>query len=478
MASNTPARRTSGADAPTAATILTRRVTAPVLMTALAASALLATCGWSARAATWPNASPRYAVTVLDTLSAPPGVAPPPGEVSNAAGINDRGWIVGDSTLPGNTTAHATVWRDGAITDLGTLGGLNSSIGFIARPNDTGLISGNAETSQVDPLTEGWGTVFGCTAAGTPCDGFENQTLGFVWANGTIRPLPTLGGENALAFGGANDQGQIVGTAENATIDNVCPAPQQLDWEAVLWGPSYGQIRELPPLPGDTVGAATAINDQGQAVGGSGTCSFAGPGPSFADIQHALLWQAGSPINLGTLGGAMNNVAVAINDRRQIVGFSDLAGDLTAHAFLWQNGAMSDLGTLPGDVFSIANAINDQGQVVGQSCDVSGNCRAFLWQNGVMTDLNAIASTPRGFYLLTAEGINAEGEIVGNGYDPTTGDTLAFSATTCGNAAAATLSCHVVGHAAGATAIRKGVLPASVRVQLRSRLHAGLFGVR
>jgi hypothetical protein len=42
------------------------------------------------------------------------------------------------------------------------------------------------------------------------------------------------------------------------------------DWKAVIWGPRYGQIRELPLHRGDSTGAASAINDQGQIVGGSG----------------------------------------------------------------------------------------------------------------------------------------------------------------------------------------------------------------
>jgi probable HAF family extracellular repeat protein len=431
-------------------------------LTALAAGAL------PASAATSSALAPRYSVTVLNTLDNPHGGPPPPGEVSNAAGINDRGWIVGDSTLPGNTTEHATVWRDGTITDLGTLGGLNSSIGFIARPNDTGLISGNSETAQVDPLGEGWGTVFGCTAGGTPCDGYQDQALGFVWKDGAIRPLPTLGGNNALAFGGANDQGQIVGTAEAATQGSPCQTPQVLDWVPVVWGPTYGHVHELPLPTGDNVGAADAINDEGQAVGGSGSCGLAaGPGPSFGDIEHALLWQGGPPIDLGNLGGAVNNVAVAVNDRRQVVGFSDLPGDLTAHAFLWQNGVMRDLGTLPGDTYSIANAIDDHGQVVGQSCDPSGNCRAFLWQSGAMTDLNTIANTPASFDLLTAEGINPQGEIVGNGYAPTTGDTLAFSAAPCGEPAAGNQDCQYSGPTAPATAAARVNLPNTVRTLAR-----------
>ena len=70
--------------------------------------------------------------------------------------FNDKGWIVGDANARGSTrianaTEHATVWRHGVITDLGTLGGPNSSIGFVARPSNTGLIAGQPG----DPRT--WG---------------------------------------------------------------------------------------------------------------------------------------------------------------------------------------------------------------------------------------------------------------------------------------------------------------------------------
>ena len=84
----------------------------------------------------------------------------------------------------------------------------------------------------------------------------------------------------------------------------------------------------------------------------------------------------------------MQNAALAINDRRQIVGASDIASDTYQHAFLWQNGTMSDLGTLPGDVITAAVAINNRGQVTGVSEDDNNNIRSFLWQNGTMYDLN------------------------------------------------------------------------------------------
>lgn len=61
---------------------------------------------------------------------------------------------------------------------------------------------------------------------------------------------------------------------------------------------------------------------------------------------HALLWHDGKTIDLGNLGGSTQNVALAINDHRQIVGASDIVGGTYQHAFLWQNGSMRDLGTL------------------------------------------------------------------------------------------------------------------------------------
>jgi probable HAF family extracellular repeat protein len=126
-----------------------------------------------------------------------------------------------------------------------------------------------------------------------------------------------------------------------------------------------------------------------------------------------LLWQSGSTIDLGNLGGTANNVPFAINNRGQIVGYSHIAGNATSHAFLWQNGVMSDLGTLPGDVFSVANGMNDKGQIVGESCPASGSCRGFIWQNGSMTDLNLLVPPNSKLYVFYASDINDSGRIVG-----------------------------------------------------------------
>ncbi len=382
-------------------------------------------------------------------------------ESNGFGGVSDRGWVTGDANLSGDQNEHAFLWREGVMTDLGTLGGLNSSVSFPVK-DDVGLIVGIAQTSILDPLGEFWGSAFVCTPSG-PCQGHQNLELGFLWQNGVMTPLPTLGGNYSAAVG-VNNRGQVVGVAETAIHDPNCIPPQVLDSAAVIWGPKAGQIQELPVFPGDAIAAAIAINDNGQAVGTSGICGFPG---SFALGVHAVLWQNGSVTDLGSFGGVMNNVALAINNGGQVVGISDLPGDTTTHAFLWQNGAMTDLGTLPGDVFSMANDINSKGQVVGVSCDVNFNCRAFLWENGVMTDLNTLIPPDSPLYLTFGGGINDRGEIAGTAFDQSTGKLPAFLAVPEAGSSAAPL----VGDAT-----KKVILPENVRDQLRQRRGFGRFG--
>jgi probable HAF family extracellular repeat protein len=74
-----------------------------------------------------------------------------------------------------------------------------------------------------------------------------------------------------------------------------------------------------------------------------------------------VLWQNGTPTDLGNLGGMFFNIAFDINNQGQVIGQSDLPGDTTHHAFLrTEDDNMQDLGTLPGDVVSLANAINNK----------------------------------------------------------------------------------------------------------------------
>ena len=384
---------------------------------------------------------PPYTIIDLGTLG---------GTFSAGDSINNKDWVVGGATLPGDTALHAFLWRKGLMRDLGTLGGPNSTALFPL--NERGEITGFSDTSTPEPLGEdfcGFGTNLIC--------------LPFLWQHDVMTPLPTLGGNNGQAFE-INNRGQMVGVAENTTPDPTCVSPQVLQFEPVLW--DKGEIHELPTFTGDPDGLALAINDQGQAVGQSGNCTTFG--------VHALLWQNGTVTDLGNLGGTHNNGPQDINNQGQAVGFSSLPGDTTAHAFLWQNGVMTDLGTLPGDFSSFAAAINSKGQVVGFSCQGFGeDCRAFLWQSGVMTDLNTLIPAGSPLFLLSAFSNNSRGEIVGQALQISTGEVhgyLAIPSNRESTSESATAA------ARGETVQRpKFVLPENVRKLLWRRMGFGRF---
>ena len=398
------------------------------------------------------NGRTRYTVINLGTFGGTSG--------SSANGVNNNGLVTGIEVLP-NGDQHAFLWVNGRKKDLGTLGGPESAITTAA--NENGTIIGEADTAAQDPLAENF-----CA--------FNNPNMFLcllaIWRNGVIAPLPTLGGNNGEASG-INNRGQAVGWAETATLDPSCIAPQVLDFEAVVWDTQRGEVRELPPLPGDSIGAAGAINDKGEIVGTSGpTCQPFSP----AIGAHIVLWYNGTPIDLGNLGGSTNNVALGINNRGQVTGFSGLTGDTTFHAFLWQNGVMTDLGTLPGDFSSVAFGINNRGQIVGQSCDANFNCRGFLWEDGAMTDLNSLISAGSPLYLLAGEWMNSGGEITGAAFDQSTGATVPVLLTPRYEKLADNKASEDTAQDTTADTQRPNViLPESVREQLQRRMAFGRF---
>jgi probable HAF family extracellular repeat protein len=350
-----------------------------------------------------PERPQHYTVTDLGTLG---------GSASQACGVSNRGSASGFSELSGDNVVHAFFWQSRTITDLGTLGGPNSFAPEEAPPNDRDEVAGFSDTATLDPNGEQFCALFG--------DFGPYICRPFVWRDGVMTELPTLGGNNAAAVA-INNRSQLTGVAETAIADPTCFPPQLFDFKAAIWEPN-GDIQELPPLPGDNESLAQAINDRGQAVGVSGTCAN---GPI-----EAVLWQNGTPINLGTLGGAVFNIAFGINNRDQVVGQSDLPGDTTHHAFLWQRGVMTDLGTILGLPVSLATGINNPGQVVGFSQDMNGNNTvAFLWQDGVMTDLNTLLPPDSPWFFIEALGINDRGQIAGYGLNTSTGEVHAIVAT-------------------------------------------------
>ena len=319
-------------------------------------------------------------------------------------GLNNEGWaenmdgfgkppVLSTSTTVASGRAVISIY--GFNIDLGALGGDNSWTNY-GGINDRGEAVGMAETSALDPNGEdmcGFGTKKTCR--------------GFLWRHGDIMALPTLGGNNGQAAA-INNRGQIVGISETTVPDPGCP-PSKLPGTTVLpvmW--EKGEVRALPTLPGEPDGFVQGLNDQGQAVGSTGTCT------SFA--IHAVLWEDDRAFQLKDLGNPGAD-AYAINDHGQAVGYVVSADGTTFVASLWQNGGVKDLGILPGDSASFATGINNRGQVVGSTFlfEPDGNnwAHGFIWQDNALTDLNTLVPSDSNLYIVAASNINERGQISG-----------------------------------------------------------------
>jgi probable HAF family extracellular repeat protein len=297
-------------------------------------------------------------------------------------------------TVPGDPyIQHAYHWKGSALQDLGALpGGYNSWAQAISA---NGLVTGLSETGAFDPLT-GWPSVHAA-----------------LWQNNQVIDVGTVGGGYESLGAGVNSQGQVVGSSLNTIPDSFWFFSTQA--RAFSW--RRGVIQDLGTLGTGTDAFAYWVNEKGQVAGSSYTNTTVNPVLTYCTAfqietptMDPFLWDNDTMTDLGTLGGTCG-LPNAMNNRGQVTGVSDLAGDVYYHAFLWSKpGPMQDLGTL-GGFTSLANWLNDAGDVVGGSFTTTATnspFHAFLWRNGVMMDL-AKSSTECSMAL----GINSRDQIVG-----------------------------------------------------------------
>jgi probable HAF family extracellular repeat protein len=390
----------------------------------------------------------RYTLKDLGTLGGPAS------SVSFFAKVlNNRGTVVGDADTsipdpfapnclgPNCLVSHGFKWERGIRTDLGTLpGGSSSDANYV---NELGQITGRSQNGRIDPLTgvpataavlwkgngeiidlgtlggsqslavgiNNSGQVIGA-ATNTVSDAFSffgifdassaTQTRAFLWQNGVMRDLGTLGGPDAFAEY-VNERGQVAGFSYTDSTPNDTtglPTVHTFLWE-------NGRMTDLGNL-GGTFGIVNDMNSRGQVIG---NMTLLGD-----ESQHPFLWDRGRLIDLGTFGGS-NGDASWMNDAGEVVGVADFPGDLLHDAFLWKNGVMVDLGNLGKT--STAFSINSNGQVVGASRVKPGDIRAFLWEDGgPMIDLNTLIPADSSLQLVRALSINDRGEIAGIGVPP------------------------------------------------------------
>jgi probable HAF family extracellular repeat protein len=330
------------------------------------------------------------------------------------AGLSENGEL--DPLFSGLPEAHAVLWQNGNITDLGTLpeGGYESEANAV---NSRGQVVGAALNSVPDANSMALGTFW---LAEVP---YGYQTRAFIWEKGKMQDLGTLGtGTDAQAIS-INEEGRVVGWSYISSAPSPLCTTGFLTTDSFIWDMEKG-MKDLGGL-GGTCTLAQDLNNQGQIVGISNLTGDT--------MEHAFLWEHGSIQDLGgSLGGDYTG-AFMVNDVGKAVGYAYLTGDATYHAALWRHvGDMTDLGVLGKDTCSIASSINAKTQVVGASsprCDFD-NARALLWEDDSLSNLNALVPYHPGLLLRKAENINDRGEIAGTGVDPS-GNEHAFLLIPC-----------------------------------------------
>ena len=267
---------------------------------------------------------------------------------SEAAALNDSNQVVGSNiqgSVPFGTRTHGFFWSpEGGMVDIGTLRGMASSVpvAINARGDVVGV--------SVQPFV---------------------SALAFLWtAMDGMTELGVLPGAEQSGASDVNDAGQVVGLSNfnNSAGSNFI--------HAFSWTAGGGMI-DLGTVPGFDQARANRVSARGQVVG-----QFShSPNPP----AHAFSWTAEHGlVELGTLGGPFS-VATAVNAKGQVAGWSTPSPNPigvpfpSSHAFVWTAAAgMVDLGTLGGSE-SAATALNDRGDVVGFSQTPTGDRHATLW---------------------------------------------------------------------------------------------------
>ncbi len=289
-----------------------------------------------------------------------------------------------------------------SMTDLGSLGyGISDGLAINAVGQVTGY-SYLSSTFQVSCPPHQYGGQKKC---------FEHPYHAFLWSNGTMTDLGTLGG-NFSQGNSINLSGEVVGTADTKTgtdaflwngakmvdlgqapssaindsgqIAGTCGSPAHACLD------SNGTITELPDPSNFTPTSCSgvAINNSGEIAGSCGDTS---------SLQHAVLWQNGTATDLGTLGGQQASAA-AINNLGEVVGWAQDGTDAD-HGFVWSNGKMTEIP------LNFPTAINDNEVIVGGQMVYSG---------GTLQNLNDLIPPGSGVTLENATAINNNGEIVAN----------------------------------------------------------------
>ena len=291
--------------------------------------------------------------------------------------INNQGQVTG-SILFTNQPAHAFLYSQGTVNDLGTLNFPGTTIQGAASGAAINT-AGDVVGTFADPVSQSW-------------------SYGFAYRNGRMTPLAGATGFTNCTATGVNDMELIVGGC--SALDNAFAAVY---------------ASGVPQSVGPTGGSASAVNHYGQ-VAASGTVS-------------GFLYENGVVTMIPALATiaapAPPATPTAINNAGQVVGWESDNGNFAA--FLYRNslGTTQALSGVPESTVRPAIGINNAGQVVGSTTEVnSGIVLPYFVANGTMTNVNALISPDdpnRKFVTIAnAYAINDTGWILVTGFDSRT----------------------------------------------------------
>ncbi|MCA9286601.1 MAG: hypothetical protein KDA22_15355 [Phycisphaerales bacterium] len=214
----------------------------------------------------------------------------------------------------------------------------------------------------------------------------------FRWEDGVMAALPTLGGTWSVAYD-INEDGVAAGLSYN---------PQQQE-KAVLW--TDAGIENIGVNSDNQRQRATGINNAGIVCGWEYTPFF---GPNDAFVYDGNDW-----VIIGGFGQFENAEAKDLNDTGTAVGVSSFPG-VGFQGTVWVPGEDKvGIGVLPGHEESELFAVNDDGVAVGRSYTFTPDfeSRAVLFDGEQLVDLNDFV--PDGFegLLIEAQDINNAGQI-------------------------------------------------------------------
>jgi len=168
-------------------------------------------------------------------------------------------------------------------------------------------------------------------------------------------------------------------------------------------------VYEIPRLPGLPPGEISldlrAINNRNQVVGWTN--------PVGIPPLHSFIWdRKGGIRDIGSLPGHPSMVGADVNDSGTIVGDATDFEAPEVLAFIWRkHKGVRALDVSLGGVNSLATGINRSGQIVGASETGPGTFHAFFRDvNGDVLDLGAF---PDGHGSSSATGVNDRGQVIG-----------------------------------------------------------------